>query len=111
MKQIKFLILIVISCLAALIVYSQDSQKPPRWVSDKGYWVVESNINQPLESIVCFYTPDDIMIYKETISGKKLDIRKTSVKMKLKKVLEASVIAWEDRRQKTEEQALVKAIL
>ena len=111
MKQIKFLILAVIVCLGTLIANAQDSAKPPRWVSDKGYWVVESNIHQPLENIVSFYTTDDILIYKEIVSGKKLDTRKTSIKMKLKKALEASVTAWQQQKQPDSNQALVKAFL
>lgn len=112
-QQIKLLVVAAICCLGALFVYAQDTdtQKVPRWVSDKGYWVVESNINTPYDQTIHFYTTEDVLIYKETISGKKLNLNKGSVKMKLKKLLETVVIAWETNKKPQEERAIVKAIL
>jgi len=66
----------------------------PRWVSSKGYWMVESNIREPRHSCVYFYTNDDILVHKETIDGVKLSVSKTRTKMKLKKALEIVVDAW-----------------
>jgi hypothetical protein len=83
----------------------------PRWVSDKGYWVVESNIHSPLDHIVRFYNNDDVLIYKETITGIKLNPAKRKVKMKLKKVLDASVLAWEKNRVPEENKEYVASIL
>lgn len=63
----------------------QQERRPkfPGWVSDKGYWVVESNINTPLNHIISFYNNDNELLYKETLIG---------VKMKLKKVLKPAVL-------------------
>lgn len=112
-QQIKLLIIAAISCLGVLVVYAQDthSQKIPRWVSDKGYWVVESNISTPYDQTIHFYTTDDVLVYKETVSGKKLNLNRGSVKMKLKKILESAVISWEKNKKPAEELALVNAIL
>ncbi len=85
--------------------------KFPRWVSDKGYWVVESNIKSPKDHIIRFYNTDNVLVYKETLMGVKLNPEKTNVKMKLKKILESSVMAWEKRKQGSEELAWVKAVL
>jgi len=73
----------------------------PRWVSEKGYWVVESNINTPLDHIIWFYDNDNVLIHKETVSGIRLNVKKTKVKMKLKKALESAITAWE--KNKTQE--------
>lgn len=66
----------------------------PRWVSAKGYWIVESNIRDPRHSLVYFYTNDDILVHKETIDGVKLSVKRDRTKMKLKKALEIVVNAW-----------------
>ncbi len=87
------------------------NHKFPRWVSDKGYWVVESNINSPMDHIIRFYTTDNVLVYKETLKGVKLNAERSKVKMKLKKILESSVLAWEKRKQGSEELAWVKAVL
>jgi hypothetical protein len=98
--------------LTTLSSFSQD-EKPatPRWVSDKGYWVVESNIHTPLDHIIRFYTNDDVLIYKESLSGVRLKPDKRKVKMKLKKILESSVVAWQQRKTPEENKNYVMAIL
>ncbi|MGZ8516231.1 MAG: hypothetical protein ACXWWD_02725 [Chitinophagaceae bacterium] len=96
-------------------VPSQQERHPkfPGWVSDKGYWVVESNINSPLDHIITFYNNDNELLYKETVTGVKLNPEKRKVKMKLKRVLESVVLAWEKKKDGQipgEEMALVKAV-
>jgi len=92
---------------------SKEAANPkfPRWVSDKGYWVVESNINSPRNHIIRFYNADNILVYKETLAGIKLNPERTRIKMKLKKVLESSVVNWETVKKSNEEMALVKSVL
>jgi hypothetical protein len=63
------------------------------WVSDKGYWVVESNRHEPLHACVYFYTNDNTLVYKEIIDGMRLNPRKTDTKMKLKEALETVMTA------------------
>ncbi|MBL7738366.1 MAG: hypothetical protein JNK14_04050 [Chitinophagaceae bacterium] len=97
----------------SLCSFAQDEQQTatPRWVSDKGYWVVESNIHAPLNHIIRFYDNNDVLIYKETITGIKLNPAKRKVRMKLKKVLDASVLAWEKNKQPEENKDYVASIL
>lgn len=78
----------------------------PRWVSEKGYWVVENNINQPKTALVRFYNNENTLVYKEQITGIVLKLNKRRVKMKLKKVLEASVLAWTQHEPAKDEQRL-----
>jgi hypothetical protein len=113
MKQIiKSWITVTTLSLVVLTSFAQD-EKPhtPRWVSDKGYWVVESNIHTPLDHIIRFYTNDNLLIYKETLSGVKLNPDKRKVKMKLKKVLESAVLVWEHKKVPEENKNYVIAIL
>lgn len=95
------------------LAVSKTEGKPkfPRWVSDKGYWVVESNINSPRDHIIRFYNTENVLVYKETLAGIKMNAERIKVKMKLKKILESSVVAWEKRKQGSEEMSLVKSVL
>ena len=70
----------------------------PAWIPENGYWIVESNIKTPKHAIVYFYSDDDIMIYKEEIEGIKLNLKKEKTKMKLKKLLESALWAWEAKK-------------
>jgi hypothetical protein len=113
MKQhFKTLLAGAVLSLLSFASFSQD-EKPsiPRYVSDKGYWVVESNIHTPLDQIIWFYNNDNILMYKEVLNGVKLNPDKRKVKMKLKKVLEASALAWEQKKVPEENKQYVAAIL
>jgi len=89
--------------LAALSINAQEGESGPvasvipKYVSDKGYWVVEGNIHKKEEHTVHFYNNDDLKIYQQTITGKlKLNKRKTL--MHIKRMLDTAVLAWEQKR-------------
>ena len=98
----------VLSLLLGLVVtaFSATAQEEattpiasviPKYVSDKGYWVVDGNIHNKQERTIHFYNNDDLKVYQETITGKlKLNRRKTL--MHMKRMLDAAVIAWEQRK-------------
>ena len=83
----------------------------PRWVSKMGFWVVESNKSTPRSHIIRFYNNNNVLVYRETLSDVRLNLNKARVKMKLKRVLETSVVAFEKKKEQREELALVKAAL
>ena len=91
MKQsFKALMFSTFFAFVFITAFSQDEPtRIPKWYSEKGYWVVESNIHSPLEHIVRFYNNDNVLLYKETLTNTRLNPEKRSVKMKLKKVLES----------------------
>ena len=99
--------------LISLSSFAQEGQQStiPRWVPDKGYWVVETNIHSPLNHIIWFYNNDNVLIYKEALSGIKLNPDKRKVKMKLKWVLESALLAWEQKGIPEENKKYVAAIL
>lgn len=112
MKQIiKFSLLAVLFSFVAILSSAQKKSSSSQWVSDKGYWVIETNKNKPMNHIVRFYNTSNVLVYKETLSDIKLNPQKRKVRMKLKKVLDESVAAWEDKKEPSEELAYVKAIL
>jgi hypothetical protein len=95
-KQFSFLPLLVIFTALPVLCFSQEPQaKKPAWVPEKGYWVVESNIHTPKNSILYFYNLDNVLVYKEEVKGMKIKLTKKKVRLNLKKVLDQSVAAWE----------------
>jgi hypothetical protein len=79
----------------------------PKWISPNGYWVVESNIKTPLNSIIYFYNNDNQVIYKEKLVGIRINIKKRKTLMGLRKILEASVAAWNTKQSPGENRLLV----
>ena len=95
--------LFVATFLLAYVCAPAQENPIPKWVSEKGYWVVEGNVHTPLNNTIRFYNNDDMLVYTETLNGVKLNINKRKVKMKLKQALETAIIAWESRKEKIEE--------
>ena len=102
-KTLFMMIMIFISSLTCTALFAQDEDQPTRtpkalkWISEKGFWITENNIKTPENSIIYFYNNDGILVYKERIEGFTINLKKKKVLMILKKVLEESVIAWEER--------------
>lgn len=111
MKQIIRPIMFALLSFVAVASYAQEKTVSPKWVSNKGFWVIEGNKKQPKTKVIRFYNNDNILVYKETLTKVKLNPDKRKVKMKLKKVLEESVEAWQRSREPSEELAYVKTIL
>lgn len=60
-------------------VCSQAQQKMP---ATSGFWVVESNENQPRVQIVRFYSDESKLLYEETINTK-LNLKREKVRLAL----------------------------
>ena len=100
MKKIKSGLFLLVCLLVTHIGMAQNQEqsntpRSPRWLSEKGYWVVESNIKTPENSIVYFYTNDHKLVYTEKVNGVVLNTSKRKTRIKLKKVLDKVVNAWE----------------
>ncbi|MFL9482793.1 hypothetical protein ACI6Q2_08430 [Chitinophagaceae bacterium LWZ2-11] len=80
------------------------------WVSDKGYWTVESNIKTPKHAIVYFYNNSSQLVYKEVIEGIKINLHRESVKIKLTKAMEEAVWAWNFEKPKKEDEQIVASL-
>lgn len=81
----------------------------PKWISEKGYWVVESNLKSPRNHLIRFYNNDHLLIYQEELNGMKLNVRRRKVRMKLKQALDTALIAWEHKTDPARQAALVKS--
>jgi hypothetical protein len=112
-KTIKIAVTGLVLSLISFCSFAQDNASPvsPRWISDKGYWVIESNIHTPLDHIILFYNNDNVLVYKETVTGVRINANKRKVKMKLKKALESALTAWEEKKVPGEDKNYVLAAL
>lgn len=98
MKAILSLILFAVVFLSAPDTYAQfriREAKTPKWISEKGFWQIQSNVQTPAKNIIYFYNNDKLLIYKESLNGVILDLKKRRIKMRLKRILETAVVAWE----------------
>jgi hypothetical protein len=109
---LRIAIAVVILSLICVTVQAQEEPTTtvtPRWVSDKGFWVVESNVNNREESTIYFYNNNKVQVYKEVVNGKQLKLKKRKTLMSLKKVLETAVLAFEQHRPVAETEKLFVA--
>lgn len=95
MKQAYLaLLLTALSFLFASATNAQEEeprQETPKWVSEKGYWVVESNKKTPKGAIVYFYTNENILVYKEEIKNQKLKLSRKKTLLRFKAALEEAI--------------------
>ena len=109
MKMIlKAAITIVLSC-STLILFAQG--KSPRWLPEKGYWVIESSLREPQNAIVHFYNDENIKVYKEEVKGYGRKLNRRKYKMQLKKMLDKAVTAWAGQQPLRENEGFFIALL
>jgi hypothetical protein len=91
----KIIIAGLILWLTALPAIGQrEARKTPKWVPEKGFWVVESNGDS---SVVYFYDDDKQLIYRQKMNGR-LHIGWRRTKMWLRRSLEQSMTASRQNR-------------
>lgn len=92
-KSLLLLAMIYIVSIAgsAQLLNAAAKRNAPKWLSDKGFWVVESNIETTASCTLYFYNNQKQLVYKEEVNGKVINLTKRKTKMILKKVLEQSV--------------------
>ncbi|MES2848083.1 MAG: hypothetical protein V4685_03430 [Bacteroidota bacterium] len=88
-----------------------DDNDTSPWATDKGFWIIESNIHDKTQCTVYFYNNEKQLVYKEAIKGKVLNAKRRRIKLKLKKVLEQTVAVYEQMHKATENEKLVASLL
>jgi len=113
MKQLfKSLTVIIVACFSFVFINAQTVRtKPVPWVSEKGYWMLESDLHTPLKHIIRFYNNDNILVHTENLVGVKLNINKRNVKIKLKKALEETLILCEQHKRPDDIRNYITGIL
>jgi len=101
--------LIVFMAISSFGLAQSNSQNKgkAKCISVKGYWVIENNIKSPKSNTIYFYNNDNVMVYKETVDGIRINTNKRKTLLKLKSALEQAVVAWENGRTKNDNELLV----
>lgn len=109
----KIFCVFAVLSIVHLSAKAQDEalNKIPRWTPDEGYWVAQTNVNEPMQCTIFFYTDNHELIYREKIVGVTLNLNARRVKMRLKKVLATSLQAWRKQRRAKENEGLVISLL
>ena len=96
MKMKMYMLAGLCICLIASISSFSQQKDPsvPAWVSEHGYWVVETNIHRPGWHRVRFYDNGHTLVGEQEMANAKLNIKRKKVKMKLKAMLESSLQLW-----------------
>ncbi|MBK8712034.1 MAG: hypothetical protein IPL97_09205 [Niastella sp.] len=97
------ILFISVSCFAQ----TGKAAHVPKWVTQNGYWVVETNTHNLKSSIIYFYNDSNEVVYKENVEGMIVKTQKRSVKMKLKKVLDESLLAYNIKHKTAANEMLV----
>jgi predicted CoA-binding protein len=109
-----FKTLIVLTALLSLAAtgFAQNDEtqvhSTPRWISDKGYWVIESNIKNAKNSVIHFYNNNNTNIYSEKVDGVEINLKKRKTLMRLKRALDDSLLAWEKSQSVKDSNQLVQ---
>ena len=82
---------IITGSVPALATRSGKPGTDPAWISEKGYWVVQTNANSPQQYTVLFYSKENKLVYRQEMKGRKLNPDKRKTKMKLKRTLEEAL--------------------
>ncbi len=110
-QQLIALCIPLILVIHPLKILAQEGTAGPRpvpgWVSEKGYWQVETNIHSPWNSKISFFNNDGILVYKEYVQGVALNLQRKSTLRRLKKILDRSVTTWEGGHPAKENELLV----
>jgi hypothetical protein len=77
----------------------------------KGFWVIENNIHTPKNSIVYFYNENKELVYKESVTGKRININRRKTCGQLNTVLAQSLVSWEKEKVAKENQQWLAAKL
>ena len=101
MKLLLFLL-----CMCVTAVSKAQSSKIPKWMCQKGFWVIQSNVNAQKNSTIYFYNTDKELVYKEEVN-KRFNPDKLKTRKHLESVLNQSVTAWQKERVLKENQQLV----
>lgn len=111
-QHVRNFIMVILLSTTSTLAFAQENitgfKGVPEMISDKGYWVVVSNVKTPKTSEIFFYNNAHALVYTEKVEGMKLNLKNRRTCMRLNKVLNNSLAVYELKQPKKEE--LVKNI-
>ena len=86
-------IAIQVACFI-LLGFTANAQNNKSVDSQKGFWVIVSNIHLKKEATIQFYNDEKKLIYEEKITGKKLRLNKRKTILCLEEGLDKALAAF-----------------
>lgn len=77
----------MIGALLGIVISIGARAQEKKETANFAHWVIESNVKSPKISVVKFYNDQQELIYQETISGKRMNIKRTKIKKGLDQAL------------------------
>ena len=84
-----------------------QSSNVPKWMCQKGFWVIQGNLNFPKKAVIYFYTNDRELVYKEQVTGKRINVNRLKTRKHLETVLNHAITTWQKEGIVKENQQLV----
>ena len=98
----------ILLLLALAFINTTFAQCKKEAMPEEGYWVIENNVKTPKHSIVYFYNRSGVMMYKQAVEGKKLNVARRKVVRQLNAVLFQSLTAWNNKSSDKNDDMIVK---
>ncbi len=108
---LSFTLVFICFSIAANAQGAEKSPRCPKWVSADGYWNVVSNVHTPKTNTIYFYNNQEQLVYTEKMDNIVLNLNKRKVRMNLKKVLDQSLLAFNNNQRAAENEMLVKNLI
>jgi cytochrome c553 len=103
MKKVLLLLLVLIAVTA-----SAQNKKQKSYMPSEGFWVVESSVKTPKQSTIYFYNNAKVLIYKESLTGRRINLGHKRTVQKLNDVLIQSIAAWQKEQMVKSNTKLVR---
>lgn len=111
MKKLLTMMAVIILLAVMHKGYAQNSssgkKRASSWIPDTGFWVIQSTVKNPDRSTICFYNGEKVLVYKEQVKDIRINLKRKKVLMRLRNVLEQSLLNWDVLHVAKENQMLV----
>jgi len=94
-----------------VLSFAGKTQRIPSYIPSNGFWMIVSHINVNNEATVQCYNDEQVLIYEEKISGRKLNLKRKKTLRCLKVVLDQVLAAFNaDKHEITDKHWIAAAI-
>lgn len=109
-KRFVLRIIVQVACLM-LFVFAANAQNDKSAGSQKGFWVVVTNVHVKKEAIIQFYNDEKRLIYEEKITGKKLKLNKIKTIRCLEEGLDKAINAFNNDKAVLKDKGWIAMLL
>jgi len=93
----KYVVLITATFFLSAISNPIQAQRK-NFIPEKGFWQLVSNVHIKKNTQVQFYDDSLRLIYEETVTGVRMNVKRKKTLQSLKAGLEKAIIAWNETK-------------